>query len=147
MRVRTAMLAVKAGAIEALGFVAENTKGQFAPFVQPVLENVAQQHGYFHEDVRGAVVRTVGKVALAAFHARPLEFEKGAIASLEPLTAAAAGEAMKICAEHMLQDPSKEVVAGAVEAAQQLVEHLGTAALQPVFDTMSKATPKMHTIV
>ena len=141
VRVRTALLGVKAGAIEALGYLAEHTGAHFHPMVEPVVQMLEKNHQYFHENVRRYVVTALPQMVAVTFAAHPVAWTKGAAPqALEPLCQRVTTLAVGALIEHMHADSDREVVARCCEGLQNIVELVGPASVAPVLDTACQHT-------
>ena len=130
VRVRTAMLGVKAGAIEALGYLAEHTGAVFLPMVEPVAAMLKKNHDYFHEKVRRYVITALPQMVEVTFAAHPAQWAKGmASPALEPLCAQVTTLAVETLVEHMQADADREAVARCCEGMQKIVELVGPGSL------------------
>jgi hypothetical protein len=147
INVRTGVLDKKAGAIEALGALAQHTRAQFAPYIDRTLEILKQQDDYFHENVRTKNISALPYVLLAAHACSPFgaapegeqSWVKGQPAELPPATQAIAKTVMDMLTATLKRDDDKEVVARAVEGVQKLSEAMGPVVTQPYMQELGEA--------
>ncbi len=137
------MLDEKAAATCALGLFAESTGGAFMPYVDKVLDVLAQQAEYFHEYVRVNAFEALQRLALAVHAQFPSEQQQQQQRVASGAEAGTSGRHNDVSSQtrHVLDralpflirapetDMEKSAVAGAMAATAAILKGIGVRAL------------------
>mmetsp|Transcript_11084 Transcript_11084/g.35066 ORF Transcript_11084/g.35066 Transcript_11084/m.35066 type:complete len:499 (-) Transcript_11084:88-1584(-) len=131
--IHTAMLDEKAAAIHCLGACAAYGGASFAPHIEAVMGPLLGCADHFHEDVRGALARTLSHLVKACAAAEPpqpwVKGEAPASSKLGKATRWLLQRSWRTLVSTFKDDDDKDTVAAAAESISEIVLLLGPSVL------------------
>ena len=126
--VRTALLDEKASACQCVGNLAEHTGTAFAPYIEQSLKFMSELSDYFHEEIRGAVRSSMGRLVLATSRSFGAPAMDG---SLHPTMQTVLTLTWEVHQEAFVQEPDPRVVAMSCGGIANMLGWGGRQLLQP----------------
>lgn len=140
--VRTSMLDMKAGAVQALGSLAEHTGAAFDPYVNTVVPHLLMMAGYFHDSVRAGALQALVHCVVVSAQVHPGTAAEGQwvknaprATDVSPVTTLYLTQVMDMLVE-ALMDEEETVVEVACESCVTLAQTFGPSALAPQMEAI-----------
>jgi len=137
LKVRTALLEAKKGAITALGEMSQHTGAAYVPHLEETMTALQKAAGNWHPLIKSATAEALPSLiqpSIIANHGGEITWEKGNLTSPNPMSAHTSAVVEAVLKEliKLMKDDEKETVGNSCAAVQNIIETCGPHSLVPI---------------